>query len=234
MLEVGALDGRKIEYGGPSERMEDVRRGDGDGCLLIGVSLGPGDPELLTRKAEKALDVADKVFVPGEMAAELVRPFAEPVVLDFPMISDKKRLQEIWEENADLVASWAVGKDAAFACIGDVNTFSTFSHLKRLVVKRHPKVEIETIPGVGTVPALASRLGVDLSESFLVSDGSPVSTVIRMKAVRPAEMAEELAREGFDEFVLGVRLYSPDESIVRGEMPERSDYFSVLCARRRR
>ena len=202
--------------------------------MLIGVSLGPGDPELLTRKAEKALAAAEKVFVPGELAAELVRPFAEPEVLEFPMISDQQRLQEIWAENADRVASVAVGKDAAFACIGDVNTFSTFSHLKRVVRERHPQVEIETIPGVGTVPALAARLGVDLSESFLVSDGSPVETVIRMKAIRPAEMAADLAEDGFDEFILGVRLYSPDELIVRGDMPEKSDYFSVLCARRGR
>jgi len=202
--------------------------------VLIGVSLGPGDPELITRKAERALAAANKVFVPGEMAADLVRRYAEPELLDFPMISDKRRLLEIWAENADRVASWAAGGAAAFACIGDVNTFSTFSHLKRLVIERHPEVEIETIPGVGTVPALAARLGVDLSESFLVSDGSPVSTVIRMKAVRPAEMAKELAAEGFDEFLLGVRLYAPDEVVVRGEMPEKSDYFSVLCARRRR
>lgn len=202
--------------------------------MLIGVSLGPGDPELITRKAERALAAADKVFVPGEMAADLVRRYAEPELLDFPMISDKRRLLEIWAENADRVASWAARGDAAFACIGDVNTFSTFSHLKRLVIERHPEVEIETIPGVGTAPALAARLGVDLSESFLVSDGSPVNTVIRMKAVRPAEMAKELAAEGFDEFLLGVRLYTPDEVVVRGEMPEKSDYFSVLCARKGR
>ena len=168
------------------------------------------------------------------MAADRVQRYDEPELLDFPMSSDKRRLLEIWAENADRVASWAAGGAAAFACIGDVNTFSTFSHLKRLVIERHPEVEIETIPGVGTVPALAARLGVDLSESFLVSDGSPVNTVIRMKAVRPAEMAKELAAEGFDEFLLGVRLYAPDEVVVRGEMPEKSDYFSVLCARRRR
>jgi precorrin-2/cobalt-factor-2 C20-methyltransferase len=202
--------------------------------MLIGVSLGPGDPELLTRKAEKALEAAEKVFVPGEMAADLVRPYADPEILEFPMISDKKRLQEIWADNADLVASWAFRADAAFACIGDVNTFSTFSHLKRVVRERHPEVEIETIPGVGTVPALAARFGVDLSKPFLVSDGSPVETVIRMKAVRPAEMAAELEEEGFDEFILGVRLYSPDEMILRGEMPVNSDYFSVLYARRER
>jgi precorrin-2/cobalt-factor-2 C20-methyltransferase len=208
--------------------------GDGDDEMLIGVSLGPGDPELLTRKAEKALATAEKVFVPGEMAADLVRPYANPEILEFPMISDKKKLREIWDKNADRVASFASRSDTAFACIGDVNTFSTFSHLKRVVRERHPEVEIETIPGVGTVPALAARFGVDLSESFLVSDGSEVQTVIRMKAVRPASLAAELREEGFDEFILGVRLYSPEEEITRGEMPENSDYFSVLCARRRR
>jgi len=202
--------------------------------VLIGVSLGPGDPELITRKAERALAAADKVFVPGEMAADLVRRYAEPELLDFPMISDKRRLLEIWAENADRVASWAARGDAAFACIGDVNTFSTFSHLKRVVRKRHPEIMIETIPGVGTVPALAAKFNIDLSESFLVSDGSDLQTVIRMKAVRPARIAAELREEGFDEFTLGVRLYSPDEKIVRGEMPEKSDYFSVLCARRMR
>ncbi|MGC9515437.1 cobalt-factor II C(20)-methyltransferase [Methanocrinis sp.] len=201
--------------------------------MLIGVSLGPGDPELLTRKAERALAFAEKVFVPGEMAADLVRPYADPEILEFPMISDRDRLQEIWAENADRVASFASGGNAAFACIGDVNTFSTFSHLKRVVAERHPQIEIETIPGVGTVPALAARFGLDLSRSFLVSDGSPVETVIRMKAVRPAETAAELGEEGYDEFILGVRLYSPDEEIVRGEMPEKSDYFSVLAARRK-
>jgi len=203
--------------------------------MLIGVSLGPGDPDLLTYKAADALRRAEKVFVPGEMAADLVRPYSRPETLKFPMISDKKKLEEIWAKNADRVASYAATRaKTAFACIGDVNTFSTFSHLKRVLKERHPSIEIETIPGVGTIPALASKFEADLSGSFQVSDGSPVNTVIRMKAVRPAEMAAELREEGFDEFILGTRLYTPEEKIIREEMPEQSDYFSVLYARRRR
>lgn len=201
--------------------------------MLIGVGLGPGDPELLTYKAVKTLKKAKKVFVPGEMATDLVRPYAEPEVLEFPMISDKKRLEEIWSENANLVAKHATNDLAAFACIGDVNTFSTFSHLKRMIEELHPQVKIETVPGVGTIPALASKFEVDLGGSFLVTDGSPKNAVIRMKAVRPAKMAAELQKEGFEEFVLGVRLYTPQEEIIRGKMPEKSDYFSVLYAKRR-
>ena len=43
--------------------------------MLIGISLGPGDPELMTLKAVAALKRCKKVFVPGEKAAELIRPY---------------------------------------------------------------------------------------------------------------------------------------------------------------
>jgi len=72
-----------------------------------------------------------------------------------------------------------------------------------------------------------------LERSFLVSDGSQVQSVIRIKATRPRKLAEELREEGYEDFTLGMRLFTPEERIVRGEMPERSEYFSVLVARRR-
>ena len=201
---------------------------------MIGISLGPGDPELLTLKAAAALKNCTKVFVPGEMAAELARAHCRPEILQFPMIEDKEELERIWKENADTVARAAAAGCAGFACIGDVNTFSTFSHLERMIRQNHPQIEIETIPGVGIVPALASRFAAPLEGSFEVSDGSPVETVIRIKATRPRKLAEELRRRGFDEFVLGTMLCTAEERIIKDEMPERSDYFSVLLARRRR
>jgi len=200
--------------------------------MLIGISLGPGDPDLLTFKAADALRKSDKVFVPGGMAADLARPFCrfEPELLDFPMIDDKEKLEEVWRRNAEKVIEHAKSGSAAFACIGDVNTFSTFTRLKRVVLRMHPEIRVETIPGVGVLPALASRFGIALDRSFQVTDGSEIETVIRMKAVRPKKAAEELRNLGFDRFILGVRLCTPDERIIRDEMPERSDYFSVLYA----
>ncbi len=202
---------------------------------MIGISLGPGDPELLTFKAAAALKSCTKVFVPGEMAAELARPYCLPQILQFPMIEDKEELEKIWKVNAETVATAAAAAGCAgFACIGDVNTFSTFSHLERVIRQNHPQIEIETIPGVGVVPTLASRFAAPLEGSFEVSDGSPVQMVIRIKATRPKKLADELRARGFDEFVLGTMLCTPEERIIRDEMPERSDYFSVLLARRRR
>lgn len=202
--------------------------------MLIGISLGPGDPQLMTLKAAAALRECTKVFVPGEMAAELARPYCDPVLLEFPMIEDPQELERIWHENARVVAGFAAIGMAGFACVGDVNTFSTFSHLKRVMKKGWPEIKVETIPGVGVVPAMASRFDVALENSFEVSDGSPVETVIRMKATRPLKLASELRNRGFDDFILGTRLCTPQERIIRGELPEKSDYFSVLLARRRR
>ncbi len=202
--------------------------------MLIGISLGPGDPELLTLKAAAALKSCSRVFVPGEMAADLVRPYCRPEQLDFPMIQDAEELERIWKKNAAIVAEAASSGSAAFACIGDVNTFSTFSHLERMIRENYRDIEIQTIPGVGVVPALASRFAAPLEGSFEVSDGSPLNTVIRIKAIRPGKMARELQERGFEEFVLGRMLFTPEEKIIRGTLPEKSDYFSVLLARKKR
>jgi len=204
--------------------------------VLIGISLGPGDPGLLTLKAVEALYGSSKVFVPGEMAADLARAYCKPEILDFPMIGDEAKLEEIWSRNADIIAGYAAKTLTGFACVGDVNTFSTFTHLKRVMNQKYPNVEVDTIPGVGIVPAMASRFGIGLDRSFQVSDGSDREAVIRIKAVRPRKIARDLEDKGFGQFILGTMLCTAEEKIIRGEiadeLPERSDYFSVLYARR--
>ncbi len=200
--------------------------------MLMGVSLGPGDPGLLTLRAVEVLRKSEKVFVPGELASELARPYCKPEILDFPMTENLEMLEQIWMKNAEIVAGYASRCLTSFACLGDVNTFSTFSHLRRILRKTHPEVEIDTVPGVGVIPAAAARFGIGFERSFLVSDGSEPDAILRLKATRPAAIAAELAGQGYEEFILGSKLYSPEEIIVRDKMPERSSYFSVLYARK--
>lgn len=204
--------------------------------MLIGVGLGPGDPELLTLKAVDILKRSDIVFVPGRLAAELVEPYAEPHLLEFPMTKDKMVLQSYWEENAELVAGYAKDGLAAFGLIGDPNFFSTFTHLRRMIQEHHPDITIETVPGISSITAFAARANIQVDSSFTVSDGSPVTDRIRLKARRPAQIISELKSEGFDDFVLAQRLFSRNEEITDNidEMPEKGDYFSIIHARRKR
>ncbi|MCG7848061.1 MAG: cobalt-factor II C(20)-methyltransferase [ANME-2 cluster archaeon] len=204
--------------------------------MLVGVGLGPGDPELLTLKAIEILKRSDIVFVPGRLAAQLVEPYAEPHLLEFPMTKDKSVLQSCWEENADMVAQHARNGLVAFGLIGDPNFFSTFTHLRRLIRQRHPDIIIETVPGISSITAFAARSDIQIESSFQVSDGSPVTDRIILKARRPGQIVNELVDEGFEEFTLAQKLYTEDEDIIKGKenMPEKADYFSMIHARKTR
>ena len=202
--------------------------------MLVGVGLGPGDPGLLTLKAKETLQHSDIVFVPGRLAASLVASYADPHLLEFPMTRNKHILRSHWEANADLVASHARDGVASFGLIGDPNFFSTFTHLRRIILQRHPDIRIKTIPGISSITAFASRAQVQMDTSFLVSDGSPVNDRIILKATRPGQIVEELQSEGFDEFILAQRLFLENEEIIKNldDIPQKGDYFSILHARK--
>lgn len=199
--------------------------------MLIGVGLGPGDPELMTLAAIKALKNSTKVFVPGKLSAELVEPYARSEKLDFPMIKDRAKLSELWEKNAAIVAEEAEKGIVSFAVLGDPNFFSTFSHLRRAIEKKYPGIEITTIPGVSAITAQAARTGTSIEGSFIVSDGSPVSSEIILKAKNPALKKEELIKEGYKEIIYAERLFMEKEMVTE-EIPETGDYFSIMIAKK--
>ena len=199
--------------------------------MLVGIGLGPGNPDLLTLAAVKALKESRKVFVPGKLAEKLVSPYAKAQILDFPMIQDKSELSKLWEKNAGIVADEAKKGIVSFAVLGDPNVFSTFSHLKRTIEDKYPDIEITTIPGVSSITAQASRTNTSIDSSFVVSDGSPVNTKIILKSKHPENVKRTLIEEGFNEFIFAQRLFMDNES-VSCEIPQTGDYFSLMVAKR--
>ncbi len=200
--------------------------------MLIGVGLGPGDSELLTLKAVEALKNSYKVYVPGNMAAELVAPYAEAEILDFPMLTDYDVLNEVWKKNADLIAEESKNHLVVFGLIGDPNFFSTFTHLKRVMKKYYPDVEMATIPGISSITSFAAQTGAEVDSSFEVSDGSDTKHKIRLKATKPQEIMESFEKEGFNKFTFAERLFTPRELIIEGKenIPEKGNYFSIVFA----
>jgi precorrin-2/cobalt-factor-2 C20-methyltransferase len=202
--------------------------------MLIGVGLGPGDPELLTLKAVDILKNSDKVYVPGRLAKDLVAPYADAEILEFPMIRDIEVLNALWKENADRVAEEARKGTVAFGLIGDPNFFSTFSHLKKVMRKHYPDVEIATVPGISSITSFAARTDVAVESSFEVSDGSEIGYKIHLKATHPKTIVEQLEAEGYKEFIFAERLFSENETIIRrkDEMPEKGNYFSIIYGKK--
>jgi precorrin-2/cobalt-factor-2 C20-methyltransferase len=145
---------------------------------LVGVGVGPGDPELVTVRAVRVLRAADLVLVPvltGEQpelgrAESVVRAYTgEAERVEFAL-SDRggvtRRRAAAWDAAADRVArAFAAGaRTVAFATIGDPNVYSTFTYLAQTVRTRVASVEIETVPGITAMQDLAARSGTVLTE----------------------------------------------------------------------
>lgn len=144
---------------------------------LVGVGMGPGDPELVTLKAVRVLHDADLVLVPVMATGEQGRAEATvrahvrhdritrvPFALDEG--GDPARREALWDAAADaVIAAFRDGAmTVAFATIGDPNVYSTFTYLAATVRPRVPGLTVETVPGITAMQDLAARSGTVLCE----------------------------------------------------------------------
>lgn len=143
-----------------------------DKGILYGVSVGPGDPELLTLKAVRTIQACPVIAVPsnrGEksLALSIVEGAMsleekEIIVLPFLMTKDAERLAESHQELAQrLMDKLDEGKDIAMLNLGDVSIYSTFSYMRELVAAAG--YTVEAVAGVPSFCAVAARLGESLT-----------------------------------------------------------------------
>lgn len=141
---------------------------------LTGISVGPGDPDLITVKALKALQLADVVAFPQGrrgalgLAQQIIAPWLQPhqqqLPLNFPFVTDPVTLQQAWNQAANQV--WQIlaqGRSVGFACEGDISFYGTFTYLARTLQTTHPDLLIQRIPGVCSPLAAVGALGIPLT-----------------------------------------------------------------------
>jgi len=143
---------------------------------LFAVSLGPGDPDLITRKAWAQLQTSAIWAYPirrkgsPSYALDIAinSGLSVPegsVALIFPMTHDRDRLQTAWDTAAEQVLGLLnQGNDVSFLVEGDASTYSTFGHLARTILEQSPGTEINRIAGVTSFNAAAARLALPLAD----------------------------------------------------------------------
>ena len=149
---------------------------------LIGVGMGPGDPELVTVKAVRVLREAAVVVVPVLDSGETGRAEAtvrhhldsggsesrgkvERVVFALNEREDRARREAAWDAaGARVLELLREHGTVAFATIGDPNVYSTFTYLAQTLTPLLPGLLVETVPGITAMQDLAARSGTVLAE----------------------------------------------------------------------
>lgn len=228
---------------------------------LYGVGVGPGDPELLTLKAQRILQSVPLICVPqaetsgDSYALSIVREFIchekQEIVRFFFPTNDERKAGEVWRNAATMLAArLESGSDAAFITEGDPMLYSTFLYVLESITANHPGLQVEVVPGVSSVMAAAASSGVPLAthgQSMAILPAAygvdrlreavaSHDTVVLMKVNRTLLRAlSDLEDLGLGGKAVYVKRASTDrEQVVRdlGKLgAEDLDYFSLLIIR---
>lgn len=175
---------------------------------VFGVGTGPGDPDLLTLKAVKALNGADvlaffakrgargngRTIVEAHVRADILElPLVYPVTVEEDKESDsyKRAIDGFFDESAARIAlHLQAGRNVAVLSEGDPLFYGSYMHLH---LRLAPHFPAEVIPGVTAMSGCWSLAGLPLVQ------GDDILSVL------PGTLAEE---------VLVTRLAGTDGAVI--------------------
>ena len=168
---------------------------------LYGVGTGPGDPELLTLKAVRALREADvlahfakrgnngnaRKIIEAHLRPEMIElPLLYPVTTEIDKDCDdyKAAISDFYAQSADAVEGHLVaGRTVAVLSEGDPLFYGSYMHLHVRLAHRHPT---EVIPGITAMSGCWSLAGMPIVQ------GDDVLSVLP-GTMDEAELARRLA-----------------------------------------
>jgi len=154
---------------------------------LIGIGVGPGDPELLTLKAVRSLENADVVawFAKSGNASNarnIAMRFLQPAAVELPLLypvttelstkdpAYQEMIQGFFDESAARIADHLLaGRTVAVLSEGDPLFFGSYMHIHVRLSKRFPT---DVVPGITAMSGCWSAAGLPITQ------GDDVLTVV--------------------------------------------------------
>ena len=211
---------------------------------LYGVSIGPGDHELITVKAMNIISECKYIATPhtgtgDSLALSIVSKATdlsqkEIMLLEFPMTKDKDILAESHKNAADSIAKILdEGEDVAMLNLGDVTIFSTFAYTMDQLLEKDYNVEV--IPGVTSFCASASKLRIGLTTMndplhIIPATGIDLKEALQM----PGSKIETLKELNLEDNVYAVENCGlENEKIYNSldEFDENMGYFTIVVVK---
>lgn len=219
---------------------------------LIGVGLGPGDPDLITLKAARAIQGATTIAYPSlaggdsfarAIASDLIPRNATEIRIDVPMTVAREPAQAAYDIGASNIAAvLETGEDVVVLCEGDPFFYGSFMYLHARLA---PKFDVNVIPGVTSVTACAAVSGRPLvarNERLTVLPG-PLEEGELRERIKGAEavaimkvgrhlpkiraVIDDLGLTGSATYVERASL--PEQVVLPlAQAPETAPYFSMI------
>ena len=222
--------------------------------VFYAVSVGPGDPELLTRQACRVLEVCDVIAAPRTKAGRMlaldiaggaVNMRGKTVLpLDFTMAHDAAVREESYRTAAGAIeAELTAGRDVAMVNLGDVSVYATAYYILERI--RSDGFETVMCPGVTSFCAVAARLGRSLTrmdEPLHILPGSaeldsalalPGTKVVMKSGKAIYKAAAALERHGLlanAGMVADCGLETEQVYTDLRQLPEEISYFATIVA----
>lgn len=153
---------------------------------LLGIGIGPGDPELVTLKAISAIGRCGHVFVPfspenePNLAYEIVSRYAATDArlhrVEYTGQAGMTKKGSYWDDIGDrIIPLLKAGQDVGFVTYGDPLFYSTYIYVLRSLKDRMDLQRVETVPGISSLGAAAALFPVPLGEGRDLVTIVPVS-----------------------------------------------------------
>jgi len=220
--------------------------------ILYGVGLGPGDPGLITVKSSRLISKARVIAYPSlaggqsfarSIAACLISPDAEEIVMDVPMTVERAPAQAAYDIGAkNIAAALDRGEDVVCLCEGDPFFYGSFMYLYARLASDY---QVKVVPGVTSVTTCAARAGMPLAarnERLTVLPGPLPTEELRVRiegaeSVAIMKVGRHLSKIRAVIADLGLtdkaayieRASLPDELVCPlAQAPETAPYFSMI------